>query len=114
VLENGAGLSRNARISADSMSRLLRHAYRSPVMPEFVSSLPITGVDGTMKDRPVARGAAHLKTGSLNDVRAIAGYVTARSGKTYVITCFLNHANADTHAAQNAQDELIDWIFANG
>ncbi len=114
VLDNGAGLSRTARISAAALNRLLVHAYRSPVMPEFVASLPITGVDGTMKDRPVARGWAHLKTGSLSNVRAMAGYVTARSGKTYALVCFLNHANADTRSAQNAQDKLVDWLFNNG
>lgn len=83
VLDNGAGLSRQAAVSADSLASLLDVAWRSPWMPEFLSSLAIVGVDGTVRRRlqnKQAQGRAHLKTGSLRDVRAIAGYVSGASG----------------------------------
>ena len=115
VVENGSGLSRNERISAQTMGRMLVAAYRSPVMPEFVSSLPLVGYDGTMrhrlKDRGVA-GHAHVKTGRLENVRAIAGYVLAASGKRYAVVCLINHRNADR--GLEAQDTLLQWVYEHG
>jgi D-alanyl-D-alanine carboxypeptidase/D-alanyl-D-alanine-endopeptidase (penicillin-binding protein 4) len=83
-------------------------AYQSPLMPELMSSLPIAGVDGTQKrSRALAQGRAHLKTGSLRDVAAIAGYVHGASGKRYVLVAVANHPNAS--AARPAFDALLDW-----
>ncbi|MDP3653448.1 MAG: D-alanyl-D-alanine carboxypeptidase/D-alanyl-D-alanine-endopeptidase [Rhodoferax sp.] len=110
VLDNGSGLSRQERISAQGLARLLHNAYLSPLMPELMASLPITGVDGTLK-RAKARtsGGAHLKTGSLSHVVAVAGYVHAASGKRYVLVALINHANAN--AARPALDALVDWAI---
>ena len=108
TLDNGSGLSRNERISAQGLARLLQTAYRSPLMPELMSSLPITGVDGTLKrSRTSAQGSAHLKTGSLRDVAAMAGYVHTASGKRYVLVAIANHPNAS--AARPAFEALIEW-----
>ncbi len=107
VLDNGSGLSRSERISAQSLSRMLQAAWASPVMPELMSSLPVTGTDGTLKRRTAATGAAHLKTGSLRDVVAIAGYVLGASGKRYVVVAIVNHANAG--GARPALDALTEW-----
>jgi D-alanyl-D-alanine carboxypeptidase/D-alanyl-D-alanine-endopeptidase (penicillin-binding protein 4) len=112
VLDNGAGLSRIERVSAASLARLLQHAYAGPLMPEFVSSLPIVGVDGTMKRRYGAAVRAHVKSGLLADVRAIAGYVHADSGRRYVVVSIINHANA--RDGQPAHDALLDWLVRNG
>ncbi len=112
VLENGSGLSRVERISAASMARLLAHAFASPLMPEFMSSLPMVGVDGTMRNRTGAAGNAHIKTGLLADVRAIAGYVHAASGRRYAVVSFINHPNA--RDGQAAHDALLEWVFRNG
>ena len=115
IIENGSGLSRIERISPGTMGRMLVVAYRSPTMPEFVSSLPLVGFDGTMRrrlqDRTVA-GNAHIKTGSLSDVRAVAGYVQAASGKQYAVVSLINHANAAR--GQEAQDLLLQWIYEHG
>jgi D-alanyl-D-alanine carboxypeptidase/D-alanyl-D-alanine-endopeptidase (penicillin-binding protein 4) len=112
VLENGAGLSRIERISAANLARTLEHAYAGPLMPEFMSSLPLVGVDGTMKRRNGASGSAHIKTGLLVDVRAIGGYVLAASGRRYVVVAIINHANA--RDAQPAHDALLQWVYQNG
>jgi D-alanyl-D-alanine carboxypeptidase/D-alanyl-D-alanine-endopeptidase (penicillin-binding protein 4) len=115
VIENGAGLSRNERIAPGTLGQVLLSAYRSPVMPEFVSSLPLVGYDGTMRKRlrgEDVAGQAHIKTGSLNDVRSVAGYVQAASGKMYVVVCLINHPNAP--AGQQAQDALLQWVFEKG
>jgi serine-type D-Ala-D-Ala carboxypeptidase/endopeptidase (penicillin-binding protein 4) len=108
VLDNGSGLSRTERISAQALGRMLQSAYASPLMPELMSSLPIAGVDGTMRRvKGQATGSAHLKTGSLMDVVAVAGYVHAQSGKRYVLIAIVNHANAK--AARPAVDALVEW-----
>ena len=108
VLDNGSGLSRQERISAQGLGRLLQTAYVSPLMPELMASLPITGVDGTLKRMKArASGSAHLKTGSLSNVVAVAGYVHAASGKRYVLVALINHPNAN--AARPAIDALVDW-----
>ncbi len=112
VLENGAGLSRIERISAYSLARLLVDAYRSPVMAELMASLPVVGVDGTAARRKGAIGAAHVKTGLLTDVRAVAGYVLAVSGRRYVVVSIINHANAG--GAQRAHDALLEWVHREG
>ncbi len=115
VIENGSGLSRKERISAATMGKMLLAAFKSPLMPEFISSMPLIGFDGTMrnrlKDRSVA-GHAHIKTGRLDDVRAVAGYVLAASGKRYAVVCMINHRNAGR--GQEAQDALLQWVFENG
>ena len=108
VIGNGSGLSREDRISAQALARLLQNAYRSPLMPELMSSLPIAGVDGTLKTRRTqALGSAHLKTGSLRDVVAVAGYVHAASGQRYALVAIANHPNAN--AARPALDALLEW-----
>jgi D-alanyl-D-alanine carboxypeptidase/D-alanyl-D-alanine-endopeptidase (penicillin-binding protein 4) len=105
--ENGAGLSREARVTAQALARMLQVAWGSPVMPELVASLPITGVDGTLRRSNSRAGTAHLKTGSLRDVMAVAGYVHAASGRRYVLVAVVNHANAG--AARPVLDLLTDW-----
>jgi D-alanyl-D-alanine carboxypeptidase/D-alanyl-D-alanine-endopeptidase (penicillin-binding protein 4) len=115
VLDNGSGLSRRERISADNMARLLAAAWKSAVMPELTASLPLTAVDGTMKKRlrdGTTAGQAHIKTGSLEGVKTMAGYVLDASGRRQIVVFFVNHANAA--AAQAAQDALLQWVHDRG
>ena len=107
LADNGAGLSRDARITAQSLARMLQVAWASPVMPELVASLPISGVDGTLRRSQSRAGTAHLKTGSLRDVMAVAGYVHGASGRRYVLVAVVNHANAG--GARPVLDALADW-----
>jgi serine-type D-Ala-D-Ala carboxypeptidase/endopeptidase (penicillin-binding protein 4) len=111
VLDNGSGLSRESRISAQFLTRLLQAAWASPVMPELVSSLPVSGIDGTLKRSRAILGRAHLKTGSLRDVTGVAGYVLSNSGRRYVVVCIVNHANAN--AARPALDALVQWAASD-
>ncbi len=112
VLENGAGLSRIERISPYSMARLLQAAWQGPLFSELESSLPIAAVDGTMKSRVKKNGVAgnaHLKTGSLNGAKNLAGYVLDNQGRRWVVVNFINHLNAERGGA--AQDALIEWVY---
>ena len=111
VIDNGSGLSRNERIAADSMNRLLLDAWKSPVMAEFISSMPIVGIDGTMKRRlkeSEASGRAHIKTGYLEGVRAAAGYALDANGRRIAVTVFINHPRSA--AGGPAIDALIAWV----
>jgi serine-type D-Ala-D-Ala carboxypeptidase/endopeptidase (penicillin-binding protein 4) len=111
VLDNGSGLSRNERISAGNLNRLLLDAWKNPVMPEFVSSLPIVGIDGTMKKRLTASeasGRAHIKTGTLDGVKAAAGYALDAQGRHYVVSFLINHPRAQAGSA--AIDALLLWV----
>jgi len=113
VLENGSGLSRIERISAGGLARVLDAAFASAVMPELMASLPVVAQDGTMRRRlktDGVSGQAHIKTGSLSDVRAIAGYVLDRNGRRNVVVFIINHPNAV--AGQAAQDALLRWVHA--
>ncbi len=107
LLDNGSGLSRDARLSAALLARLLQQGFAGPVMPELISSLPLNGHDGTLRRSRATPGRAHLKTGSLRDVAGIAGYVLSDSGRRYVLVAIINHANAN--AARPALDALVQW-----
>jgi D-alanyl-D-alanine carboxypeptidase/D-alanyl-D-alanine-endopeptidase (penicillin-binding protein 4) len=108
-LDNGSGLSRDTRMSAQWLARLLQVAWSSAVMPELMASLPVTGLDGTLRRSRATAGRAHLKTGSLRDVAAVAGYVLGSSGRRYVLVAIVQHPNAN--AARPALDALVQWTL---
>jgi serine-type D-Ala-D-Ala carboxypeptidase/endopeptidase (penicillin-binding protein 4) len=111
-MENGSGLSRAERMSAASLAALLQAAWTSPVMPEFIASLPVVAADGTMKKRLRGEriaGNAHIKTGLLNDARAIAGYVLDRRGRRHVVVMIVNHPRGPE--SQAALDALLAWVY---
>jgi D-alanyl-D-alanine carboxypeptidase/D-alanyl-D-alanine-endopeptidase (penicillin-binding protein 4) len=108
ILENGSGLSRTERISAASLAALLQHAAQSRVAQDLLDSLPIAGVDATMRERAKGvTGQAFMKTGSLRDVTAVAGYANGASGARYIVVGMINHPNAG--AGRAALDALIQW-----
>ena len=91
-----------------ALAHVRQDAVFAPWMPELLAALPITGLDGTLKrSRTRAQGSAHLKTGSLSNVSAVAGYVHAASGKRYVLVAIVNHVNAN--AARPAIEALVEW-----
>jgi D-alanyl-D-alanine carboxypeptidase/D-alanyl-D-alanine-endopeptidase (penicillin-binding protein 4) len=113
VIENGSGLSRLERSSAGTIAAVLDAAWRSRVMPEFVSSLPIVAADGTMKKRLLGErvaGQAHIKTGLLQDVRSIAGYVLDRHARRYLVVMIINHPRASAEG-QGAVDAMLEWVY---
>ena len=111
IVSNGSGLSRDSRLSAALLGRLLQSAWSSAVMSELMSSLPVAGIDGTLKRTNATPGRAHLKTGSLRDVVGVAGYVLADSGRRYVVVGIVNHPNAN--AARPALEALAEWAASD-
>ena len=115
VIDNGAGLSRIERISPFSMAQLLRSAAKSPFYPEFATALPIVATDGTMKKRDrndAVAGHAHIKTGTLDGIKTMAGYVTRPDGHNTVVVFFIDSPHAAAGTA--AQDALLSWIYRGG
>jgi D-alanyl-D-alanine carboxypeptidase/D-alanyl-D-alanine-endopeptidase (penicillin-binding protein 4) len=114
VLENGSGLSRSERISAGNLAAILQAAWRSAVMPEFIASLPVAAMDGTMRRRLKGEGVAgqaHIKTGLLSEggVRSMAGYVLDRQGRRNIVVMLVNHPRAAE--TQPAMDALLRWVY---
>ncbi len=114
VIENGAGLSRIERLSPRLMTDALLLASADRFMPEFAASLSIVGMDGTARNRFKRReeaGHAHVKTGTLDNVSAIAGYVDAKSGRRFVVVGMLNHPQAQYRMGEQIWNALIQWAF---
>jgi D-alanyl-D-alanine carboxypeptidase/D-alanyl-D-alanine-endopeptidase (penicillin-binding protein 4) len=113
VLENGAGLSRTERITPIQMAGVLQAGLHSNWTPEFLASIPIAGVDGTMRrrlhDSPAA-GRARLKTGTLSNVVSLAGYVQDADGRQCVLVAMVNSDRVGNGRGRAVLDALVDWV----
>jgi serine-type D-Ala-D-Ala carboxypeptidase/endopeptidase (penicillin-binding protein 4) len=112
VLENGSGLSRNERVTAGGLAQLLAAADRSAAREEFASSLAVAATDGTVQKRfqnGTVAGQALLKTGTLEGVRALAGYVIDAQGRRWIVVAIINHPHATRGPA--ALDALVQWVY---
>jgi D-alanyl-D-alanine carboxypeptidase/D-alanyl-D-alanine-endopeptidase (penicillin-binding protein 4) len=117
VIDNGSGLSRDARISVSTLNQLARHQWRSPWMPEMLSSLSILSRDGTGKSRfknHRLNGQMHIKTGLLDHVRSMAGVFHTASGKRYIVISLQNHQDIHKLTGTRIQDSLLQWLDDNG
>jgi D-alanyl-D-alanine carboxypeptidase/D-alanyl-D-alanine-endopeptidase (penicillin-binding protein 4) len=115
VIGNGSGLSREARMSADSMARLLGAAWHSRFAPEFLASLALGGLDGTLEKRFADvqdPSRIRMKTGTLKDVSNIAGYVTGQSGKHYAVVVYIDHPGVQNGVGELIQSAVIEWVLA--
>ena len=115
VLKNGSGLFDADRVSASSTVRLLRWAWREPdVQPEYLAQLSVGGVDGTLRKRfrqELTRRRVRAKTGTLDDVIALSGYVLRDDGRGPVaFSVFFNHVGGKQDGARHAADRLVDLI----
>ncbi|HVY22149.1 MAG TPA: D-alanyl-D-alanine carboxypeptidase/D-alanyl-D-alanine-endopeptidase [Steroidobacteraceae bacterium] len=114
VIDNGSGLSRIERVTASGMAAVLKTAWQSQWMPEFAASLPLAATDGTLRNRFQAsgmRGRLRMKTGHLDDVTSLAGYVNAASGRNFVVTILINHPAA-IYGGDEVQAAILRWLFA--
>ena len=113
VLDNGSGLSRSERISPAQLEAVLRAGLASRWAPEFLASLPIVGVDGSMRNRlpgSPAAGAARLKTGTLRNVASLAGTMTDAAGQPLLVVASINHEALEPRQLRAVLDGLIDWV----
>jgi D-alanyl-D-alanine carboxypeptidase/D-alanyl-D-alanine-endopeptidase (penicillin-binding protein 4) len=111
--DNGAGLSRGESISAGLLSQILRAAGRSVYAPEFMASLSLGGLDGTTRGRfGEVAGYMHVKSGRLDHVSALAGYVHPVGGPTYVVAVIANAEDAHRGPGQELEEAVIDWVHS--
>lgn len=113
VLENGSGLSRRERVTPAQLAAVLRVAANGPWAPEYLASLPIVGVDGAFRKRlrdSAAAGKARVKTGTLRNAWAIAGYVPDAKGAMHVLVAVINDDTADNKRARGVLDAMIEWV----
>ena len=83
-------------------------------MPEYAASLSLSGLDGTLSRRfrqTDLIGQAHLKTGSMDDVTAIAGYLQSRSGRRFALVALQNHAGVHRGPGEEVQEALLRWLY---
>ena len=112
---NGAGLTRQARLTARGLADLLEHAYYSDFASEFRASLPLAGFDGTAwrHFRGLApKGRLQLKTGQLKQVRAIAGFAETPDNKTWIVVILQNHSSTKLTPDYSVHEGVIDWLYS--
>ncbi len=114
-VDNGSGLSRKTRISSRSLADLLHHGWNSNYRPEFLSSLSLTALDGTMRKRlhdSGLQGRARIKTGLIKGVRSMAGYVNSRNNRQYIVSMMIETGKVNYWNGNEIQDALLKWIYA--
>jgi D-alanyl-D-alanine carboxypeptidase/D-alanyl-D-alanine-endopeptidase (penicillin-binding protein 4) len=114
VFFDGSGLSPQDMITPRAATTLLAYAARQPWGEAFRQTLPIAGVDGSLSGRftqsPV-KGKFFAKTGTLSEVNALSGYLTARSGKTVIISILCNDHDPSSEATRKAADKIVEAIY---
>ena len=114
IMENGSGLSRKSRLSAGGLSALLKRGWDSTYRPEFVSSLPLAAIDGTLRKRlnsSPLRGRARIKTGLIDGVRSMAGYVHARNNRHYSVVLMIDSGRVNFWNGNALQDAVLRWVY---
>ncbi len=113
VIDNGAGLSRDARVSARLLVNLLRAAAATAYAPEFMASMSLAGLDGTTRgrfDTDSGIGIMHVKTGRLDHVSALAGYAHGDDGNTYLLAIMVNADEAHRGPGQELEEAVMAWL----
>ena len=107
---DGSGLSRRNQVSAKNLVTLLRYMASHPQAKVFIGSLPIAGVDGTLRNRMVntpAQGKVRAKTGSLGRVSTLSGYLTTQGGEELAFAILMNNFNGSAAVARSVQDAIL-------
>lgn len=113
MMSRASGLCRDCKISPNAMGELLEYAYRQPYFAVFKESLPIAGRTGTMAKLAYrnahhpAIGRAFIKTGTLDEVVSMAGYVVDSQGCWYAVIGMINSPNASGRGAVSVLDEML-------
>ena len=115
AFDEGSGLSRNNLTTANATVALLQFMAKHRDAQDFLDALPVAGVDGTLatrfKSSPM-KGRLWAKTGTLNEVNALSGYLTAASGKTLAFSILVNGHRPGSEAEAQAIDRIVEAIAA--
>ncbi len=110
-IDNGSGLSRDSRLTASGLNALLLYIEKNTWRDAFLDTLPIAGIDGTLKNRfknSPSYQRVHMKSGLLENARALSGFVEDNQGRHYAVTVIINHENA--RRGKDAIDTIVNWI----
>lgn len=113
IFVDGSGLSRMDQIAPIATVTLLETMYHHPDFNIFYESLPIAGVDGTLKNRMkngLAKGVARAKTGFVRYTRTLSGYTTDQDGHDYAFSLMMNHYAVPTAYINHLQDRLVETL----
>ena len=112
--EDASGLSRMTLVTPATVSRLLVYMYGSKHRDAWVSLLPVSGEDGTLKKRFLAsgHGVIHAKTGSLSHVTALSGYMLPVSGKAYAFSILVNNFNGPASEVRGVLDKITVLLMS--
>lgn len=113
-IDNGSGLSRDVRISAQGMANLLRIGFHSRYAPEFLAAFPIAGEDRALQRRDFGdddNARVRIKTGLLDHVRTMAGYITSRAGDNYIVVLLVNHNGVHQGLGTRMQNAVIRYVL---
>ena len=116
IIDNGSGLSRVTRIKAESVMSLIQEIDQGTKFSSIKSMLPISGVDGTLKNiyqSKLLRGQLRLKTGTLNGVRCLAGFITTKSGNEYRFVFMHNNYDEYDYDLRSFTIELFNMIVTD-
>ena len=116
IIDNGSGLSRVTRIKAESVMSLIQEIDQGTKFSSIKSMLPISGVDGTLKNiyqSKLLRGQLRLKTGTLNGVRCLAGFITTKSGNEYRFVFMHNNYDEYDYDLRSFTTELFNMIVTD-
>lgn len=115
ALDNGSGLSKNNRLSAAHFVILLGNIYHSPLRNDFMESLSVGGIDGTLKKRmkdPLLYGRVFGKTGTLNGVSTLSGYFIGEN-KKLAFSFLLNDMSIRNDKANRAKEDILKTLVAS-
>jgi len=113
TLRDGSGLSRENLVTPRFQTDLLLYLSRQPHYDMFLQTLAVSGIDGTLKHRMLARdvrGAIFAKTGSLNGVATLSGYITTQSGRNLAFSIFANNARASMTRIRRTIDDICSLL----
>jgi D-alanyl-D-alanine carboxypeptidase/D-alanyl-D-alanine-endopeptidase (penicillin-binding protein 4) len=115
IIRDGSGLSRHNFISPQAVVRILDVMRRSPTFDAWYQSLPVGGVDGTIRERlrgTLVAGNVRAKTGTLDRVRSLSGYVTTADGQVLLFSMLANNHPVPTREVERVQDALLAHLAA--
>ena len=113
VLRDGSGLSRHNFLAPEAIVRILDAMRRHEHFDAYYQSLPVGGVDGTIRERTrgtLAAGNVRAKTGTLDKARALSGYVTTADGQVLLFSMIANNHTVPTREVERVQDALLAWL----
>ena len=106
---DGSGLSRRDAISAETVLAILQHMHTTATPTPFTAALPVAGIDGTLAERmrnTPAAGNVRAKTGTMSNIRSLAGYATTRDGETLAFVAIVNNFEGTGAVANQALDAI--------